>query len=82
MKKIESYVKRWYDALEEGSIQATRCSKCGAVEFPPLPVCNDCGAHDMEWVDIEGGGTLISVDDCTVPDGNRSWDRCSPGSWS
>lgn len=67
MKKIESYVKRWYDALEEGEIHATACKKCGAVEFPPMPICNSCGSHDMEWVEIDGEGDLVAIDDCTVP---------------
>jgi uncharacterized OB-fold protein len=67
MKKIESYVKKWYDELEEGKIYGTHCKKCGALEFPPLPICNACGGHDMEWNEINGEGTLITCDDCTQP---------------
>lgn len=67
MKKVDSYVKRWYDALEEGKVLATRCRGCGKLEFPPLPICNKCGAHDMEWVEIDGEGELLSFDDCTAP---------------
>ncbi len=67
MKKIESYVKKWYDELEKGKVYGTRCKKCGALEFPPLPICNKCGNHDMEWVEIDGRGTLITYDDCTQP---------------
>lgn len=67
MKKIDSYVKRWYDQLEDGRIQGTVCKKCGTMQFPPLPICSNCGGHDMEWVDIDGEGELIAFDDCTVP---------------
>lgn len=67
MHKLESYVKRWYDYLEDGAIYGTRCSACGALECPPLPICNSCGTYDMEWVQIDGQGTLIAFDDCTAP---------------
>jgi len=54
-------MKIWYDALrEEGKIKGLRCKDCGAVEFPPVPVCNDCGKFDMEWVEMSGDGELVS----------------------
>ena len=58
--KYERVVKKWYDSLEEGRILASRCTKCGAVEFPPLYSCNTCGAHDMEWIEISGNAKLNS----------------------
>lgn len=67
MKKIEPIVKKWYDALEEGKMYGARCVKCGAMEFPPLPICNTCGGHEMEWVEIDGEGELVAFDDCTAP---------------
>lgn len=67
MKQVDSYVKRWYDALEKGKVFGTRCPKCGSVEFPPLPICNECGAHEMEWFEIDGAGEIIAIDDCTAP---------------
>lgn len=67
MKTIEPYVKKWYDGLEEGKFLATRCKKCGAFEFPPLPICNTCGTHDMEWVEISGKGELIAGSTPDVP---------------
>lgn len=54
----ERVVKRWYEALEEGKILASKCTRCGTYEFPPLYSCNTCGGHDMEWVEISGDATL------------------------
>lgn len=65
--RVGSYVKRWYDALEEGRVLASRCTACGAVEMPPLPICNDCGKYENEWFEIDGEGELIGYDDCAVP---------------
>ena len=67
MKKVESYVKRWYDYLEDGKIMGVKCKHCGAYEFPPVPICNTCGAHDMEWVEMDGEGTLVAANDATMP---------------
>lgn len=71
--RIGSYVKRWYDALEEGKVYASRCPKCGAMEMPPLPICNECGAHESEWVEIDGAGELIGYDDCQVAVYGEEW---------
>lgn len=60
IQKHERVVKKWYDSLEEGKILASKCLKCGAVEFPPLYSCNTCGAHDMEWIEISGKAQLNS----------------------
>ena len=63
MEKIEKYervVKKWYDSLEEGKILASRCTHCGAMEFPPLYSCNTCGKHDMQWEEISGDAELLS----------------------
>lgn len=67
MQKITVYSQDWFQALEEGKILAARCKDCGAYEFPPVPICNTCGKHDMELVEICGEGELISINDCNVP---------------
>lgn len=67
MATVGSYVKRYYEALEEGKIFAAHCNHCGNYEFPPKPICNECGHHDMKWVEISGKGELIASNDCTMP---------------
>ncbi len=60
MTKMEPYVKKWYDYLEEGKIMGLKCKKCGAYEFPPVPVCNKCSSYDLEWTTMKGTGKLVS----------------------
>lgn len=58
---MQPILKIWYDTLkEEGKIKGLKCKDCGAVEFPPVPVCNDCGKFDMDWVEMSGEGELVS----------------------
>jgi len=60
MIKMEPSVKKWYDFLENGKIMGMRCKRCGAYEFPPVPVCNHCSSTDLEWVEMSGSGKLVS----------------------
>ena len=55
-----SRVKRFFEALEEGKMLATRCSRCGAAYFPPQADCSSCGSSDMEWFEINGRGRLLT----------------------
>ena len=40
---LEKVVETFYKNLEEGKITGKKCTKCGAVEFPPVYACNSCG---------------------------------------
>lgn len=60
MVKMRPITKEWYDYLNEGRLMSLRCEHCGAVAFPPVPVCNKCGKHNMEWAEISGEARLMS----------------------
>ena len=58
---MEPYLKKWYDSQKEGKLLGVRCRKCGNVEFPPVPVCNKCGAlEEMDWFEMSGKGKVTS----------------------
>ena len=59
--ELEKVVEKFYQGLEEGKILGKKCTKCGAVEFPPVYACNTCGGWDMEWVEISGKAKLHSI---------------------
>ena len=67
MKNMQPITKMWYDYLNEGKLMGLKCEHCGKIEFPPVPVCNTCGKHDMEWAPISGKAKLISY--CWSPAG-------------
>ena len=49
---LEPITKKYYDALEEGTILGRKCTRCGHIEFPPYLCCNTCGCLDTEWIDL------------------------------
>lgn len=59
--KLEKIVETFYENLEKGKITARKCRACGAVEFPPVYACNECGCWDMDWVEIDGEATMHSI---------------------
>lgn len=59
--KLEKVVEKFYQGLEEGKILGRKCCSCGAVEFPPVYACNECGCWDMEWVQIDGEAKMHSI---------------------
>lgn len=53
-----SRTKRFWDGLKEGKVFATRCRKCGALNFPPTADCPNCYSSDIEWISLSGEGEL------------------------
>lgn len=54
--KVEPFV----DYLEKGELKTTKCPSCQRVFFPPRADCAWCLTDEMQWVNIEGEGTLIT----------------------
>lgn len=59
-EQMEPIVKKFYDGVAEGRYLGRKCPKCGAIEFPPHLMCNECGYHETEWVELSGHGKLLS----------------------
>lgn len=51
---------RFFEELEKGKIMGTKCKRCGKLYFPPQADCNSCLSADMDWVEIEGKGQLVT----------------------
>ncbi|MFJ8019455.1 Zn-ribbon domain-containing OB-fold protein [Streptomyces sp. NPDC096311] len=66
--KMQPYVKMWYEFFAEGKIMGLACNRCGAYEFPPVPVCNACSGTGLDWVEMSGEGELTSFKVALHPD--------------
>lgn len=62
---IKSFVKetkaeQFLAYLEQGKIMTTRCKKCSKATFPPKLDCASCSASEMEWIELNDPGKLIT----------------------
>lgn len=56
----------WLDAVEEGQAYYLECPE-GHGSLPPRRVCPDCGATDLEEVDLPGVGVIETFTITHVP---------------
>jgi uncharacterized OB-fold protein len=61
MAKVGPVIKEWYGYLNQGKLMGMKCRDCGAIEFPPVAVCDHCGGLHMEWTEIDPEGTVFAV---------------------
>jgi acetyl-CoA acetyltransferase/uncharacterized OB-fold protein len=43
----------------DGVLRVQRSVPCGALLFPPVPVCPHCGSTEIEVVEVSGRGTVV-----------------------
>ena len=65
--------ERFFTELKDSKrIMGARCRKCSRVLVPPRIFCEECFVDDMEWVEVEPRGTLVTFGDCYFStDGKR-----------
>jgi len=39
---------------------AAKCTECGTVLLPPKPMCTKCLSTNLQWIELEGAGKLLS----------------------
>ena len=52
--------------LREERLMGSRCKECGALFVPPRSICVKCHSSEMEWVEMNGKGTLAAFTCITV----------------
>jgi uncharacterized OB-fold protein len=53
--------------LNEEKLMGAKCKKCGALYFPPRPICVSCYSSEMEWAEVKGNGKIIGFSSIFVP---------------
>jgi uncharacterized OB-fold protein len=54
------YTQPFWDAALEHRLTIQRCTACGTFRLPPTGFCWKCRSQDVEWVELEGRGTVYS----------------------
>lgn len=50
----------FYEHLNARRLMGARCTACDATYLPPRPGCVGCPDGEMEWIEVEGKGTLVA----------------------
>ena len=45
----------------DGQLRVQRSTTCGALLFPPTPICPHCRSTDIEVVAVSGEGVVVGV---------------------
>ena len=56
----ESKAVPFVEYLGQGKVMATKCKKCGRKYFPPRMDCPYCINSEIEWVEVNGKGKLLT----------------------
>ncbi|PVX23963.1 MAG: DNA-binding protein [Candidatus Bathyarchaeum sp.] len=55
-----SRTSKFWQGLQEGRVYAARCKKCGKLHFPPVADCGSCNSSDVEWIELDGEGEVVT----------------------
>ena len=59
---------RFLEALREGKLEGTKCTKCSTLYYPPRANCKECLTDEfIEPAEFSGEGTILSFSEVHVP---------------
>ncbi len=59
--RVDVFTARFWSALAEGRLLATRCEACERLSFPPKRHCPACRNRSTVWQELGGTGVLYSL---------------------
>ncbi|MGH3758223.1 Zn-ribbon domain-containing OB-fold protein [Actinophytocola sp.] len=60
LPQVDPDTAPFWTAARAHRLVTQRCASCGTPRFPPSPLCPRCRGWDVEWVELDGTGTVHS----------------------
>jgi uncharacterized OB-fold protein len=57
---VDDITKPFWDGTAVGELRMQKCGSCGALRFPPRPMCPQCQSLAIEWEAMSGRGAVWS----------------------
>ena len=51
---------KFWEGLKEEKVYSTKCKKCKKLHFPPVADCGECGSSNLEWIELDGEGEVVT----------------------
>ena len=68
--------ERFFTELRDNKrIMGTKCRQCGRVLVPPRIFCEECFVDEIEWVEVQPIGKLITFGDCYFSTDGKALDE-------
>jgi uncharacterized protein len=58
--RVSAFTEPYWNALSDGRLITTFCTRCNKPTFVPKPMCPHCWHDEMRWADLCTTGTLYS----------------------
>lgn len=58
--KPDSLTQPYWDGVKLRELKIQKCSDCGHIWHPPLPICPQCYSKAIRWITTSGRGTVYS----------------------
>ena len=59
-ENIPFTISSFYQFANENRLMVATCTQCRNVLLPPKPMCTKCFSTNLKWIELEGGGKLVS----------------------
>ena len=56
----------WREGLRNGKLLGLKCKDCGGITCPPRKVCSECASENLEIIELDKKGKLITFTVCYV----------------
>ena len=63
----DQWTQPFWDAARAHELKVPRCGDCGRFRMPPSPFCANCQSQHVQWVALNGRGTVYSYTIITTP---------------
>lgn len=54
------YEKPFWESVQQRVLKLQACCNCGALRYPPGPICHKCQSPEFTWNEVSGRGRLVS----------------------
>ena len=58
--QIDEHNVGFWEGTRRGELCVQQCGGCGALRFPPRPMCFECRSTERDWVPVSGEGVIWS----------------------